>query len=529
MKNSKQKEYLRNVLPCIYYGLICGSSTGFLIFVFKYLSKKAEMLSSCLYDFGKNSPVYGVLIVVLFTVLGIMMAFLHKKAPEIKGGGIPRSEGVIRGVITMRPLRTLVGTFFGSMLSFLCGVPVGSEGPSVLMGTSLGSIFTHPKRNDIPWKRYIMTGGAGAGFAVATGSPLSGIIFALEEIHKRFTPMIVLMVSVSVVTATCVNELLCSVSGISSTLFEFEILPEFTLNHIVYLLITGLLTALAVGGFDASIYYFSRLTSNVKKRISSYVRIGFVFAITGVLGFFVTDAVYSGHHLIEHILTENRSVMYLLLILALRLVMMLLVTDNGVTGGIFIPTLALGAVVGALISKLLIALGMPTEYFSVVVLLSMCAFIGGTLRAPLTAAVFFLEVTSQYSNLFYVSIVVFTVYAITSLLNQTPFYDRALEFMEEEQNRGKEAVISYFEMKVSHNSFVVGKTVRDILWPSSSVVISVKRADESKEDMDHDGEKKLYPEDTVVVRSKYYDENELRELFVCLVGNDYEIIKKEYR
>ena len=97
--------------------------------------------------------------------------------------------------------------------------------------------------------------------------------------------------------------------------------------------------------------------------------------------------------------------------------------------------------------------------------------------------------------------------------------------MEEEQNEGKEAVISCFSMKVSHNSFVVGKTVRDVLWPASSVVMSVTRADESKEDMDHDGEKKLFPEDTVVIRSKYYDEADLIETLSSLVGKDYEIKK----
>ena len=158
-------------------------------------------------------------------------------------------------------------------------------------------------------------------------------------------------------------------------------------------------------------------------------------------------------------------------------------------------------------------------------LLSMCAFIGGTLRAPLTSAILFLELTMQFQNLFYVSLVVFTVYSITSLLNQTPFYDRVLEFMEEEQNEGKEAVISCFSMKVSHNSFVVGKTVRDVLWPASSVVMSVTRADESTEDMDHDGEKKLFPEDTLVIRSKYYDEADLIETLSSLVGKDYEIKK----
>ena len=525
MINNKYKEYLRNVFPCIYYGLACGIFTGLIVFCFKFAAGKVDKLSRYIYSFAKESPLYAILILVFLAALGSLMAFLHSKAPEIKGGGIPRSEGVIRGVITFRALRTLVGTFVASLLGFLCGMPTGSEGPAVLMGTSAGSILTRSSDNHTPWKRYIMTGGAGAGFAVATGSPLSGIIFALEEIHKRFTPMLVLMVSVSVLSATGVNEILCSLTDTKSALFEFEALPGFSIGDSGYLVLVGILTALAVGVFDASLALFSKATVKLRKKINPYIRIALIFLVAAVVVMLVPDAAYSGHHLIEHIINGNQAVKFLVIVLVIRLVMMLLVTDNGVTGGIFIPTLAIGALTGALIAKILISFGMPQEYFSQIVLLSMCAFIGGTLRAPLTSAILFLELTMQFQNLFYVSLVVFTVYSITSLLNQTPFYDRVLEFMEEEQNEGKEAVISCFSMKVSHNSFVVGKTVRDVLWPASSVVMSVTRADESKEDMDHDGEKKLFPEDTVVIRSKYYDEADLIETLSSLVGKDYEIKK----
>ena len=94
---------------------------------------------------------------------GVGMYYLHKHIPECRGGGIPRSEGVLRGVLSFRWLKTLLGTFFGSMLSFVCGLPLGSEGPAVLMGTSVGKMCVPKKRS--MWNRYVMTGGAGAGAA----------------------------------------------------------------------------------------------------------------------------------------------------------------------------------------------------------------------------------------------------------------------------------------------------------------------------------------------------------------------------
>ena len=80
-------------------------------------------------------------------------------------------------------------------------------------------------------------------------------------------------------------------------------------------------------------------------------------------------------------------------------------------------------------------------------------------------------------------------------------------------------------MKVSKGSFVIGKAVRDIMWPPSAVVVSVSRADDSKKDMDNDGEKKLYAHDTVMIRTKFYDEKDLVSSLSALVGNDYEIKK----
>ena len=527
MKHYKYKEYLQNVFPCMYYGVLCGAVTGALIFLFKLAAKKAEELSRFIYAQASDNPLYTALIFLLLGGAAMLMYLLHKLTPECKGGGIPRSEGVLRGVLSFRWLRTLLSTFFGSMISFVCGLPLGSEGPAVLMGTSVGAMCGGISRNRSTWSRYVMTGGAGAGFAVATGAPLSGILFALEEIHKRFTPMLVLTVSTSVVSATCINQLLCSAFGISASLFHLESLAGFALSDIGYLLVFGLILAIGVGIFDASIAYFGRLTKKIGKYLTAPIKLVLIFVITGILAFSFGDALYSGHHTIEEVMHNDKTALFLLLVFAARLIMMLFVTDSGVTGGIFIPTLAIGAAFAALVSKLLLAMGMQEALFPTAVFLGMCAFIGGTLRAPLTASVLFIELTGQYSNLLFVALVVFTVSFVTEILNQVPFYDRALENMEHVQNAGKTPVIAYFEMKISHDSFVVGKAVRDILWPSASVVISVKRADEAKNDMDNDGEKKLYVGDTIVLRARFFDENEIRKTLVGLVGSDHEIKRTE--
>ncbi len=523
MKSYRHIDYIKNVLPCVGFGILCGSLTGAVIFLFKLAARQAEALSRMLYGMARLSLVGILITFVLLVGAALLMALLHRRIPESVGGGIPRSKGILRGTLSFSWLRTLFGTFVGSMLSFFCGLPLGSEGPAVLIGTCMGRSFGSISRSAVPWERYVMTGGASAGFAIATGAPLSGILFGLEEIHKRFTPMLVITVSLSTLAATYVNTLLCSLFDLPVHLFDIPSLPPFALADTGYLLLLGLGIAVSVALFDGLIYLFRKTTARYEKHFPPVLKLILFFCLTGVLGLFLTSGAYGGHEVVEQVLLHREALWFLVVILLIRLVMMLLATDSGATGGFFIPTLALGVLVSALLTRLLILLGMPSELYMTTVLLGMCAFLGGSLRAPLTAAVFFVELTGQFINLFYVALVIFLVNFLIDFSKRASFYDRVMERMEQTQNQGRAPTIAYFEMKVSPSSFVVGKAVRDVMWPPSAVVLGITRDQETEEDMDHDGEKKIYTGDTLVIRVRFYDKEELFHQLHALVGTDFPI------
>lgn len=525
MKQKYFKEYLINMIPCIGYGLLTGVLTGVTIFLFKFLAGQAEHWSRALFASAKESFLTIGLVFLALLALAFIMSRIHKAAPECKGGGIPRSEGILRGILPFRWLRTFLGTFFGSMISFLAGLPCGSEGPAVLIGTSLGYLAGKPSKKQVALNRHVMSGGAAAGFAVATGAPLSGILFALEEIHKRFSPVLVLTVSMAVLSATGTNHLLCNAFDMDSALFTLEALPAFELTHVPYLLLLGIFIAFAVALFDGSILFFRRFTALSKKSGPVPVKLILVFLLAGVLGLYLSDGGYSGHHLIVHILEHEMTTVLLLALFIIRLLMMLLITDSGATGGIFIPTLAIGALAAAMIAKLLVVLGMSAELSTAVIFLGMCAFIGGTLRAPLTASVLFIELSGQFTALFYIAVVIFVVSLLTEMLNQTPFYDKALEEMTEVQHHGKEMQIASFHLTVAPNAFVVGKAVRDVMWPHASVIMSITYGSNHQVQMD-DGEQRLYAGDTLTIRAGYYDQEEILALLKGLVGTEAKITQE---
>ncbi|MBQ9748633.1 MAG: chloride channel protein [Clostridia bacterium] len=526
MKRYRHEEYLAHTLPFAGRGAITGLFVGVTIFFFKLIAEKLEELSHHIYEGAHENPMKIVLIFAGLIFFATLMYLLHKKIPEVKGGGIPRSEGILRGILKLRWLRTFFGTLAGSLISFFCGVPLGSEGPSVLIGTSMAHGL-NPLKHGEATNRELMTGGACAGFAVATGSPLTAVLFVLEEVHRRITPSLLLVASSSAICATAVNYILCAIFEINPVLFDIGAVVALEMSHIGYILILAVIVAVAVNLFDAAVFYFQIFMEKHGQKIPPYAKILFIFLLTGVVGIFAPEALFGGRGIILGVVGGEEMVYVILLLLVWRAVMMLFTSASGVTGGIFVPTLAIGALVGALGANLLVVLGMPDEYFGTMVLIAMCAFMGGSMRAPLTAAVFFIEATAQYTSVFYLAIVVFFVYFTTNLPDREAFYDLVLDGMEKAQHRGIKRRIMRFEAKVSDNAFIIGKPSRDILWPHSAVITAITRADRHHRAMDNDGEKKFYAGDTLVIRVQLYNEEYVTNYLYDLVGRQYEMTVTE--
>lgn len=528
MIEKDKKGYIKHLLKAGSFSIFCGAITGLLIFIFKFLAGKVGKLSMKIYDSSKENFLYVLLVILGLAAFALIMYFIHKRVPEAKGGGIPRSEGVLRGVLKFRSFKTLIATFFGSMISYMAGVPVGTEGPSVLIGSSVGDLCNKSSKQNKALNRYVETGGAAAGFAVATGAPLSGILFALEEIHKRFTPMLVATVSLSVVSATFVNLSLCNLFDMNPNLFHFHITSSFQFKDLLYLVILAVLVALLVGLYDKSIGVIWDALGNFLRKVPALAKLFIVFGFTGILGFVFVDGVYSGHDVIEVLVGLNGlqiSLLTLFAILIIRFVMMHLVMESSVTGGLFIPTMAIAAVIGALLGRFLVTIGMEEALYPIVVVLTMCVFIGGSLRAPFTAVVLFIELVGSFDTLFYVLVVMFIVNFIVEMFDQPSFYDRVVEKMEHNEYHGKERIIGDFSVVISSNSFVTGKAVRDIMWPNSLVILNIKSANETGDNLDNGGERKLYGEDVITFRCPYYDKEELYKDIYNLVGKDHDIVE----
>ncbi|MCH5159612.1 MAG: chloride channel protein [Clostridiales bacterium] len=530
MKRKDYKSYFKNVIvPVFVYGAFTGLLVGTIVYFFKWVAEFLTEKSGEIYHYAQQNPWIAVAVVAGAAALAFVAYFLQKWAPETMGGGIPRAEGVLRGLLTFRWLRSAIAVVVNSWISFFVGLPLGSEGPSVLLGTAIGGGTCRLPLSHDSWNRYIMTGGASAGFAVATGAPVTGILFALEETHKRFTPMIFLMAMSSVLFGVTASNLWTMAIGHSpEPLFKVgALMGQFAMKDIWVPLILGVVIALFACGYNLFVFFIGKVYDTKLKRIPQWAKLLVVFVLTAIIGLIAfcefdgTNALFGGGGLITKLAGGSFTWKIIFALLVIRFLTIAFSTGSGATGGVFIPMLSIGALLGALLGNLFIAMGIDEGLFATVVMLSMSAFMGATTRAPLTALVFMVECTWSFSNLFYVAITVFLSYFLCEIVNVEPLYDVLLERMIHKQNAGKEHRIVRFTYVVQDGAFAVGKAVRDILWPSNTKVSEIVAADNVKR-MDDDGEKKIHAGDTLTIITQTFDEEVTKSELDEILGIQHE-------
>lgn len=514
------KRFLYNlIIPAIIFGFITGFLTAVLIVLYKLLAEHVIKLSMLGYELLRDHLYFVPIVLIAFYFISWLISYVHRVHPNIKGGGIATSVGILRGIITFKWLRNVIEVFLLSLLSFLIGVPVGNEGPSVQMGTALGrgGVYTFAKKHRA-WDRYTMTGGACAGFSVATGAPISGIIFAIEEAHQRISPTIMMVASSSVVFASITSKVLSPIFGVSTVLFEGLSLPTLSVSGYWIPLVIGIVIGI-FGVFFLGYYKLIHKLIGEKLRISNRLKIFIILSLTLVLGLISTDFISTGHALIDDLMSGKMAFYVLLIIILVRSSLTISANERGVLGGTFLPMLAIGASVGALLANGYTSLlGENEMMYTLIIVLSMCASIAGVMKCPLTAIIFGIEVFSCVENIIPVIIVSLFSYLITEMFGVKSINDSALELRLEELNKDKVASVVDTYVTVNKGSFAVGKQIRDIFWPANLFVLSVKKASSDSEEVDEHGGKALRAGDELHIQYSTFDNESTEDELYAIVG-----------
>jgi CIC family chloride channel protein len=392
---------------------------------------------SVVYDANIHTPVspWGPLVILVPVIGAFGVAFLVKNfAPEAKGHGVPEAMDAIyynKGII--RPVVAVIKSL-ASALSIGSGGSVGREGPIVQIGSSFGSTLGQILRMPV-WQRItLIAAGTGGGIAATFNTPIGGMLFALEITLHEVSVKTLVPVAISTVTATYVGRIFFGTHP-SFIIPAFETPYFHVANPLVLLTYVGL--GVIIGGISAiyikSIYGFEDFfESHIKG--SYYKRHMFGMALMGImmyllmvtLGHYYIEGV--GYSTVQDVLAGNLSQLHLLLILfILKLFATSVTLGSGASGGIFSPSLYMGATLGGgygiLVHHLFSGLNVAAPAFAVA---GMAGMVGGATGAAMAAIVMIFEMTLDYTVIIPITVTVAISYGVRKLLSRESIYTMKL-------------------------------------------------------------------------------------------------------
>ena len=353
--------------------------------------------------FTAPSP-WGALIILVPVLGAVAVTFLvNNFAPEAKGHGVPEVMDAIyykSGVI--RPVVALVKSL-ASAIAIGSGSSVGREGPIIQIGSALGSTMGQIIRMPV-WQRIsLVAAGGGAGIAATFNTPIGGVMFAIELMMPEVSVETFLPVAIATGAATFVGRWFFG----DAPAFHVPPLQAMAINAsapLVLLLfaVMGALSGVWAAGFIRGLHliedWFERMKSPYLRHMLGMLMVGvLMYLLFRTLGQYYVDGV--GYATVQAVLVGAMSSFWLLGLLSVcKALATSLSLGSGSSGGIFSPSLFMGATLGGGFAALLNAVGFPVHLsvpaFAIV---GMGAMVGGGTGAVMTAVTMIFEMTLDYS------------------------------------------------------------------------------------------------------------------------------------
>ena len=393
--------------------LVIGALTGLVVVAFIVLTERMGMR---LYPVG-GAPWRRLLFPVVGS-LGIGY-LLYRYFPNARGSGVPQTKAALfarEGRIT---LRTVLGKFFCTSATLASGIPLGREGPSVQVGAGIGSVLgrllgLHPDQ-----VKKLIPVGAAAAIAAAFNTPLAAVLFALEEIMGDLHAPVI----GAVVLASATSWVVLRVFLGNHPLFK---VPQYALVHPMEFAVYAVLGV--VGGVVS--VAFTKLLLGMRARFLRFSQKTVWFQplagglLVGLMGWFVPQVLGVGYGFVGDALNGNIAFKMMLLLVVLKLFAVTTSYASGNAGGIFGPSLFIGAMLGGTVGTVAHHLfpaytATPGAY----ALVGMGAVFAGIVRAPMTSVLMIFEMTQDYAVIVPLMIANLVSLFIASRLQHEPIYE----------------------------------------------------------------------------------------------------------
>ena len=428
-------------------GILVGTVTGAIVATLRFLLDEADIFRPIIFA-HVNSVGKFLFACSVMLLFAIILARAMKFDAQIGGSGIPQIKGMLQGRTEMfKPFRLLVLKFFATVMAIGAGMSLGRAGISVQLGAAVGNFFTKKiygenTRHESVEGNFLLTAGAGAGLAAIFNSPLAGVIFCIEELRKRFSQEILIAAVSAAVTASFVVKIVFGVRPVFETITRTPLnmptvmtlptsdmatsLSATPLKFLALFILLGIICG-AAGAFFTRALLFS-LDTYDRLKIFGVKRFLIPFLLIVPLGVKLPEVLGCGNVLVDEILVSHLALSLLVILLTGKILFTLICFGTNAPGGLFLPVLVIGALIGNIFARVGNFFGVFTaDWTTLFIIFGMVAFFSAVVKAPVTGAILILELTGQFAHLFWLIIISGAAFLISDLLGGEPIFSALLE------------------------------------------------------------------------------------------------------
>lgn len=405
--------------------ILIGVGAGYGAILFKFLLKFMQWVfyqdSGEFLSFAGQVPVWMKLTMPILggVIVGLVVSYF---ASEAKGHGVPE----VMQAIALRDgrirKRVAGAKIFASAVTIGSGGSVGREGPMVQIGASIGSTVGQLFKVPTAYMRTMVGCGAAAGIAATFNAPIAGVLFALEIIIGDFGVMQFSPVVLSSVTATAISRHYFGD-------FPAFVIPEYTIvSHweFLFYLVLGVVTGLVALSFTTLLYKLED-GFDAMKWLPDWIKPAIGGGLLGVLIVFVPEIFGVGYGAMNLSLTNDMGFWLLFGLIWAKILASSITLGSGSSGGIFAPSLFIGAMTGGAFGWLVHAAfpgitASPGAY----ALVAMGGLVAGTTYAPITAILIIFEMTMDYSIILPLMLTCITATVMNSTIRKASIYTTKL-------------------------------------------------------------------------------------------------------
>ncbi|ODA66157.1 H(+)/Cl(-) exchange transporter ClcA [Methyloligella halotolerans] len=346
------------------------------LFWFQRVSAEPAMIID-----AATGPVMVLAPVVGSVIVGLMARFGSEK---IRGHGIPEAiEAILYGESKLS-LRVAVLKPVSSAISIGSGGPFGAEGPIIMTGGAIGSLFAQCFRLSAAERKTLLVAGAAAGMTAIFGTPAAAILLAIEVMLFEWKPRSFVPVIVSVLTAFAWRPFLVG----TGSLFPFEGMLSGGASGLLLAAIFGAFAGALACVLSVALYRIEDGFHRLPVHWMWWPALGAI--VVGLGGLIDARVLGAGYATIQDLLDGDLAIDAMIVLLGLKAVVWLVALGSGTSGGVLAPLLIMGGALGGIAGHWLPGGSGPWA------MVGMAGVMSAAMRAPLTSAIFAVELTGHF-------------------------------------------------------------------------------------------------------------------------------------